>query len=105
MFILEGVLEKVEKEKVEGMEMIACVDNVDFMVGGESVEVIRDSVRRMEVVLKRGGEMWKVDVQCNEGGGDVDGQEQESVRGGVEVVGSRYEDEVERKGFESVVGV
>jgi len=63
MFILGGVLEEVRKEEVEGVSMVACVDDVDFMVVGKSEEEIEDRVGRMEKGLKRGLEKWEVDVQ------------------------------------------
>jgi len=56
-------MDKVEKEKVEGMEMIVYIDDVVFMLEGESVEVRKDRVGRMEVGLKRALEIWEVDVQ------------------------------------------
>ncbi|PWW76191.1 hypothetical protein C7212DRAFT_36831, partial [Tuber magnatum] len=34
MIILGGVMEKVRKEEVEGMKIVAVVDDVDFMIGG-----------------------------------------------------------------------
>ena len=63
MFILGGVLEKMRREKVEGICCGACVDDVDFMVVGVSEREIEERVRRMEVGLKRGLEKWEVDVQ------------------------------------------
>ena len=63
MFVLGGVLEEVRKEEVEGVEMIACVDDVDFMVVGENEEEIEGRVKKMEVGLERGLKKWEVDIQ------------------------------------------
>jgi len=63
MFILGGVLEEVRREEIEGVGMVAVVDNVDFMVVGRSEREIEERVRRMEVRLRRGLEKWEVDVQ------------------------------------------
>lgn len=63
MFILGGVVEDIRKERVEGVEVGACVDDVDFMVVGRSEREIEDRVRRMEVGLKRGLDKWEIDVQ------------------------------------------
>ena len=63
MFILGGVLEEVRKEGVEGVEVGACVDDVDFMVVGVSEREIEERVKRMEVGLRRGLEKWEIDVQ------------------------------------------
>ena len=63
MFILGWVLEGVGREKVEGVEVGACVDDVDFMVVGRSEREIEKRVRRMEVGLERGVEKWEVDVE------------------------------------------
>ena len=63
MFVLGGVLEEVRREEVEGVSMIGCVDDVDFMVVGESEEVIVERVKRMETGLVRGLRKWEVDVQ------------------------------------------
>ena len=63
MFILGGVLEKVEKEGVEGVGMRAVVDDVDFMVVGRSEREIEERVGKMEVGLERGLKKWEVDVQ------------------------------------------
>jgi len=54
MFVLGGVLEEVRKERVEGVSMIACVDDVNFIVVGNSEEEIIERVSRMEVGLVRG---------------------------------------------------
>jgi len=54
MFILGGVLEEVRKEKIEGVGMVAVVDDVDFMVGGMSEREIKEKVEKMEVGLRRG---------------------------------------------------
>jgi len=63
MFVLGGVLEEIRKEKVEGVSVVACVDDVDFMVVGRSEEEVVERVRKMEVGLVRGLEKWEVDVQ------------------------------------------
>lgn len=63
MFILGGVLEEIRKERVEGVGVVAVVDDVDFMVVGKSEGKIEDRVRKMEVGLRRGLEKWEVDVQ------------------------------------------
>ena len=36
MFLLGGVLKEVRREEVEGVDMVAVVDDVDFMVVGEN---------------------------------------------------------------------
>ena len=63
MFILGGVLEEIRKEKVEGVEIGACVDDVDLMVVGVSEREIEEKVERMEVGLRRGLEKWEIDMQ------------------------------------------
>jgi len=63
IFVLGGVLEEVGKEEVEGVSVVACVDDVDFMVVGESEDEVIEKVGRMEVGLVRGLEKWKVDLQ------------------------------------------
>ena len=63
MFMLGGVLEEVREERVEGVSCGACVDDVDFMVVGDSEREIEERVKRMEVGLKRGLEKWEIDVQ------------------------------------------
>ena len=63
MFILGGVLEEVRKEEVEGVSVIGCVDDVDFMVVGEDEEMVVERVKRMEKGLERGLRKWEVDVQ------------------------------------------
>ena len=63
MFLLGGVLEEVRREGVEGVSVVAVVDDVDFMVVGKSRREIKERVGRMEVGLKRGLEKWEVDVQ------------------------------------------
>jgi len=63
MFVLGGVLEEIRKEGVEGIGVVACVDDVDFMVVGENKDEIERRVRRMEVGLVRGLGKWEVDVQ------------------------------------------
>jgi len=54
MYIWEGALEEVRREEVEGVEMVGCVDYVEFMVVGEDKKCIKERVRRMEVGLERG---------------------------------------------------
>jgi len=56
-------MEEVRRERVEGVSIVACVDNVDFMVMGKSEEEIENRVGRMERGLIRGLEKWEVDVQ------------------------------------------
>ena len=63
MFLLGGVLEEVRKEKVEGVGVVAVVDDVDFMVVGKSEGQIEERVKRMERGLRRGLEKWEIDVQ------------------------------------------
>jgi len=63
MFVLGGVMKEVRKQEVEGVSMVACVDDVDFMVVGENERLIEERVARMEVGLRRGLEKWEVDVQ------------------------------------------
>lgn len=63
MFILGGVLEEVEKERVEGVGMGVVVDDVDFMIVGRSEREIEERVKRMEKGLERGLRKWEVDVQ------------------------------------------
>jgi len=63
MFSLGGVLEEVRKEKVEGVGVVAVVDDVDFMVVGRSEREIEERVNRIEVGLKKGLEKWEIDVQ------------------------------------------
>jgi len=65
MFLLEGVLEEVMKEEVEGVSMVAVVDDVGLMVVGKDEEEIRERerVRRMEIGLVRGWKKWEIDVQ------------------------------------------
>jgi len=63
MSILGGVLEEVRKERVEGVEMMGCVDDVEFIVVGENERCIKKRVRRMEIGLERGLKKWGVDVQ------------------------------------------
>jgi len=63
MFVLGGVLEEVRKEEVDGVEMIACVDGVDFMVVGKDEDEIEDRVGKMGRAMERGLEKWEVDIQ------------------------------------------
>lgn len=42
-------MEEVRKEKVEGVEVGAVVDDVDYMVIGKSERQIEERVRRMEI--------------------------------------------------------
>ena len=63
MFLLGGVLEEVRRERVEGVGVVAVVDDVDFMIVGRSEGQIEERVKRMEVGLKRGLEKWEIDVQ------------------------------------------
>ena len=63
MFLLGGVLEEVRKEEVEGVDIVAVVDDVDFMVVGRNEEEIVERVGRIERGLKRGLEKWEIDVQ------------------------------------------
>jgi len=63
MYILGAVLEELSKDNVEGVEMMGCVDDVEFMMVGEDERSIKERVRRMEVGLERGLKKWEVDVQ------------------------------------------
>jgi len=63
MFVLGGVLEEVRKKEVEGVSMIACVDDVDFMMVGEKEEEIEERVRLMEKGLERDLKKWEVDIR------------------------------------------
>jgi len=63
MFVLGGVLEEVRKEEVEGVEMIACVNDVDFMVVGKDEDEIEGRVENMGRAMERGLKKWEVDVQ------------------------------------------
>ena len=63
MFLLGAVLEKVEKRDLEGVSMVAVVDDVDFMVVGKDREVIKRRVKEMGEVLEEGLKEWEVDVQ------------------------------------------
>jgi len=61
-FVLGGVLEEVRKEKVEGVGVVTCVDDVDFMVVGGGEKKVIERVARMEVGLKRELRKWEVDI-------------------------------------------
>ena len=63
MFLLGGVLEKVRKKGVEGVNMVAVVDDVDFMVVGKDEEEVRERVGEMGKVLEEGLKEWEIDVQ------------------------------------------
>jgi len=63
MFMLGGVLEEVKKERVEGMEVVAVVDDVDFMVVGKCEEEVLRRVGWMERGLERGLKKWEIEVQ------------------------------------------
>ena len=54
MFLLGGGLESVRKEKVEGMVVVAMVDDVDFMIVGNCEENILKKMGWMETRLERG---------------------------------------------------
>jgi len=54
MFVLGEALEELRKERVEGVEMIVCVDDVDFIVVGKDEREIEERVERMGVVMERG---------------------------------------------------
>ncbi|PWW77518.1 hypothetical protein C7212DRAFT_314554 [Tuber magnatum] len=56
-------MEEVRKEEVEGMKIVAVVDDVDFMIGGRNRKEVEEKMRKMEKGLKRGLEKWEVDVQ------------------------------------------
>ncbi|PWW79143.1 hypothetical protein C7212DRAFT_303919 [Tuber magnatum] len=56
-------MEEVRKEEVEGMKMVAVVDDMDFMIGGGNRKEVEERMRKMERGLRRGLEKWEVDVQ------------------------------------------
>ncbi|PWW75831.1 hypothetical protein C7212DRAFT_324406, partial [Tuber magnatum] len=55
-------MEEVSGEEVEGMKMVAVVDDVDFLIGGGNRKEVEERMRKMERGLRRGMEKWKVDV-------------------------------------------
>ena len=63
MFLLGGVLGKVREEKIEGVNMVAVVDDMDFMVVGKNREEIERRVYKMGEVLGRELKRWEIDVQ------------------------------------------
>ncbi|PUU74722.1 hypothetical protein B9Z19DRAFT_1132704 [Tuber borchii] len=63
MFLLGGVLEEVGRKKVEGVSMVAVVDDMDFMVVGDSEKEILEKVKKMEIGLRKGLDKWEVDMQ------------------------------------------
>ena len=62
-FLLGGVLEEVRREKIQGVNMVGVVDDVDFMVVGKDEKQIKYRVERMGKVLARGLKKWEIDVQ------------------------------------------
>ena len=63
MILLGGVLERVRKEELVGVNMVAVVDDVDFMVTGKNEKEMRERMEKMEKVLEEGLKEWEVDVQ------------------------------------------
>lgn len=53
----------MRREGVEGVSVVAVVDDVDVMVTGRSEREIEEKVRRMEKGLMRGLKKWEIDVQ------------------------------------------
>ncbi|PWW77764.1 hypothetical protein C7212DRAFT_313991, partial [Tuber magnatum] len=56
-------MDAVRKEGVEGMKMVAVVDDVDFMIGVGNRKEVEERMRKMKRGLRRGLEKWEVDVQ------------------------------------------
>jgi len=63
MFDLGGVLEEIRREGVEGVSVVAYIDDVDYMVVGGSEDKVIERVGRIELGLVRELEKWEVDVQ------------------------------------------
>ena len=63
MFLLGGVLEEVRKKDIKGVDMVAVVDDVDFMVVGKDEVEIKERVEVMGKALEEGLKKWEIDVQ------------------------------------------
>ncbi|PWW79132.1 hypothetical protein C7212DRAFT_303825 [Tuber magnatum] len=47
-------MEEVRNKEVEGMKMVAVVDDVDFIIGGGNRKEVKERMRKMERELRRG---------------------------------------------------
>ncbi|PWW78267.1 hypothetical protein C7212DRAFT_323489, partial [Tuber magnatum] len=94
-------MEKVRKEEVEGMKMVAVVDDVDFMIGGGNRKEVEERMRKMERGLKRGLEKCEVDVQTIKLEAMWMGKDRYEWEGGIEWLG----EEIRLKMVVRVLGV
>ncbi|PWW73181.1 hypothetical protein C7212DRAFT_332614 [Tuber magnatum] len=76
--ILGGVIEEVRKEEVEGIEMVAVVDDVDFMIGGGDRKEVEERMRKMERTMKveakwmgKDRNEWEGGIECESVGSVV----------------------------------
>ncbi|PWW77594.1 hypothetical protein C7212DRAFT_314734, partial [Tuber magnatum] len=77
-------IEEVRKKELEGMKMVAVVDNVDFMRGGGNRIEVEERMTKMERGLRRGLEKWEVDVQTMKLEAMWMGKDRNEWEGGIE---------------------
>ncbi|PWW79319.1 hypothetical protein C7212DRAFT_304359, partial [Tuber magnatum] len=94
-------MEEVRKEEVEGMKMVAVVDDVDFMIGGGNRKEVEERMRKMEKGLRRGLEKWEVDGQAMKLETMWMGKDRNEWKGGIEWLG----EEISLKKVMRVLGV
>ncbi|PWW74880.1 hypothetical protein C7212DRAFT_324935, partial [Tuber magnatum] len=94
-------MEEVRKEEVEGMKMVAVVDDVDFMIGGGNRKEVEERMRKMERGLRRGLEKWEVEMQTMKLEAMWMGKDRNEWEGGIEWLG----EEIRLKTVVRVLGV
>ncbi|PWW80326.1 hypothetical protein C7212DRAFT_311280, partial [Tuber magnatum] len=94
-------MEEVRKEEMEGMKMVAVVDDMDFMIEGGNRKEVEERIRKMERRLRRGLEKWEVDVPTMKLEAMWMGKDRNEWEGGIEWLG----EEISLKMVVRVLGV